>query len=452
MNSLQNFVNWKLTHADKTAEAEGYPLVMENCKANKKMKQLKVYGNSVQDGSPTPEEPIEIQSVGESTVNLFDNTKLQRFNVWNVSKAEATETGVLLTFEKTGNDSGATQGNYLINMGLASQYAGKTLMLSSIDYYSPYTQLVIMTPSNVEVKVGSKCTEKDGLYYSTLSIEEDTYTDELLIVRLFFGIKDLTKNSIEFRNLMLAESDIPLPYEPYGKYKIPITIRGENFAQSVSVSANNYSSYSKGENSYTIKGNVGTSEAGYDTGQLMIPYASASTISNNGISVQSGETYNISFDCLLQEIGKYNNHIALLIYYKYDSGGVGTHSKGDYYPTINEVKHYSFTFTAKKTERIGLCFRINNNLVTISNIRVENANVTPITTNVFLNEPLGKRGNYADYIDFAFKEACHYNVEGTPYMYEDLDITLQKLTAKTTIIEVETNILPSSMYGKYIKR
>ena len=237
MNSLQNFVNWKLTHADKTAEAEGYPLVMENCKANKKMKQLQIFGNSVQNGTPTPETPIEVQSVGEMSVNLFDNTKLQRFSAWNVSKAETTETGVLLTFAKTGNDGGATQGNYLINMGLASQYAGKTLMLSSIDYYSYYTQLVIMTPSNVEVKVGSKCTEKDGLYYSTLSIEEDTYTDELLIVRLFFGIKDLTKNSIEFRNLMLAENDIPLPYEPYGKYKIPIVTKGKNLFKPTSVSA-----------------------------------------------------------------------------------------------------------------------------------------------------------------------------------------------------------------------
>lgn len=46
MNNLRNYVNWKLTHADKTAEAEGYPLVLENCKANKYMKQFRIYGNS----------------------------------------------------------------------------------------------------------------------------------------------------------------------------------------------------------------------------------------------------------------------------------------------------------------------------------------------------------------------------------------------------------------------
>ena len=72
MNTLKDFVNWKLTHADKVAEAEGYPLVMENCKANKRMKQLEIYGNSVQDGTPTPENPIEVESVGELVSDATD--------------------------------------------------------------------------------------------------------------------------------------------------------------------------------------------------------------------------------------------------------------------------------------------------------------------------------------------------------------------------------------------
>lgn len=72
MNDLKNYVNWKLTHSEKTAEAEGYPLIMENCKANKKMKQLEIYGNSFQDGTPTPDAPIEVQSVGELVTDVND--------------------------------------------------------------------------------------------------------------------------------------------------------------------------------------------------------------------------------------------------------------------------------------------------------------------------------------------------------------------------------------------
>ena len=72
MNNLKSYVNWKLTHSDKIAEAEGYPLTMPNCKPNKKMKQLEIYGNSVQDGTPTPDNPIEVESVGEFVTDIND--------------------------------------------------------------------------------------------------------------------------------------------------------------------------------------------------------------------------------------------------------------------------------------------------------------------------------------------------------------------------------------------
>lgn len=71
MNSLQDFVNWKLTHADKTAEAEGYPLVLENCKTNKKMKQLLVYGNGDGVGDLDADGKYKIPVI-QRGINLFD--------------------------------------------------------------------------------------------------------------------------------------------------------------------------------------------------------------------------------------------------------------------------------------------------------------------------------------------------------------------------------------------
>ena len=99
MNNLKNYVNWKLTHADKTAEAEGYPLTMNNCKANKRMKQLEIYGNSFQDGTPTPDAPIEVQSVGELVTDVNDVNYgkykipvVQRgVNLFSMAKAGITE-------------------------------------------------------------------------------------------------------------------------------------------------------------------------------------------------------------------------------------------------------------------------------------------------------------------------------------------------------------------------
>ena len=86
MNTLKDYVDFKLTHADEIAEAKGYPLVMENCKKHKKMKDLKVYGNSFQAGTPTSENPIEVQSVGDlvtdkSDVNLSGSNLFLVFSI-----------------------------------------------------------------------------------------------------------------------------------------------------------------------------------------------------------------------------------------------------------------------------------------------------------------------------------------------------------------------------------
>ncbi|MBQ4526962.1 MAG: hypothetical protein II998_02710 [Clostridia bacterium] len=65
METLRDYVNWNITHCGHTSKAEGAPLVLEKCLKNRKMKQLNIYGESVQSGTPSPEAPVEIKSVGE---------------------------------------------------------------------------------------------------------------------------------------------------------------------------------------------------------------------------------------------------------------------------------------------------------------------------------------------------------------------------------------------------
>lgn len=48
----------------KIADAEGVPCVMEYSKG-KNLRNYEIYGNSVQDGTPSPDTPIEVQSVGD---------------------------------------------------------------------------------------------------------------------------------------------------------------------------------------------------------------------------------------------------------------------------------------------------------------------------------------------------------------------------------------------------
>ena len=49
--------------------AQGYPVAINDCESGTAV-DYTVYGNSVQDGTPTPESPVEIQSVGDLTKNL----------------------------------------------------------------------------------------------------------------------------------------------------------------------------------------------------------------------------------------------------------------------------------------------------------------------------------------------------------------------------------------------
>ena len=49
--------------------ASGNPLTLQNAK---RLRQLTIYGNAVQDGTPSPDAPVEVQLCGDRTGNLLD--------------------------------------------------------------------------------------------------------------------------------------------------------------------------------------------------------------------------------------------------------------------------------------------------------------------------------------------------------------------------------------------
>ena len=60
----KDYVERKVSNAIRINSAEGYPCVFDNSKG-RPLKDYKLYGNSIQDGTPTPESPVEVQSVGD---------------------------------------------------------------------------------------------------------------------------------------------------------------------------------------------------------------------------------------------------------------------------------------------------------------------------------------------------------------------------------------------------
>ena len=53
--------------------ASGNPLTLQNAK---RLRQLTIYGNAVQDGTPSPDAPVEVQLCGDRTGNLLDVTRI----------------------------------------------------------------------------------------------------------------------------------------------------------------------------------------------------------------------------------------------------------------------------------------------------------------------------------------------------------------------------------------
>jgi len=89
-------------------------------------------------------------------------------------------------------------------------------------------------------------------------------------------------------------------------------------------------------------------------------------------------------------------------------------------------------------------YTFNNVMVSIMPGDVEfELYVEPITTKVYLDEPLRN----ADVLDFVANK-----VKRSDGTYEDVDCQLPTLMAKTSIVEIDTSILPSNIKGKYIKR
>lgn len=129
-------------------------------------------------------------------------------------------------------------------------------------------------------------------------------------------------------------------------------------------------------NSFTIRGMKGTSANHVSSGQLSFPTISINStvypvnIVTHGIPVIENKTYTISFDYLLLEQGEWeNNSVQFIVYYADLSTPLVKNDQvlGE----IGVVKHYSFVFNPKKTDKIGINFRLNNNYVTISNIQIE---------------------------------------------------------------------------------
>ena len=168
----------------------------------KDLKDWSITGNTVQDGTPTPDTPQEVKAVGDRTGNLFNlqswtNTATDTRSYFQLSitlyngstslgecRFDVHETGRVVFTSATAGADGATR--------LAIKHNGSTRDLAIGSVYDDF-------PANQPL---------------TISFDVSGYDPTIA-------------GGISISNIMLNTGSTALPYEPYG-YKIPVVTRGKN--------------------------------------------------------------------------------------------------------------------------------------------------------------------------------------------------------------------------------
>ena len=343
------------------------PLTLTNCVDNKSIINYKLYGQCVQDGTPSINNPVEVESVGDFSKNLFDMDSCEYMH--GDRKGESIISTTALNV-----DIYLKAGTYSLTFKCDKE---AEIYLRKGQTTSGYFDTTKLTPNTVS---------------NVLSF---TYNDDdWMRITSFMG------NAV-FYDFMLVEgkydADTMPEYSQYNKYKIPVIVEGKNLFDINNpvygaTSSNNFNRKPKIENGvirfytwYTMAGGAG----------FMVP-------------VPPNAEFTVSFDVIegefVSEILSSNNGI--------DDEGIITDfvRLTPLYTNVNKI-----TYT-QPSDKHYICILLNclggYFKCAIRNLQVELGSIAteyepyhePTTTNIYLDEPLRKVGDYADYIDHIRKK------------------------------------------------
>ena len=332
--------------AVKLANAEGVPCVLEYSKG-KNLRNYEVCGNSVQSGTPSPESPVEIQSVGDLTTKNLINESAITLSSGYWSDSGGNQINNNSRFIRISSVKCNPNETYTLSSNLKIYtiwFFNNNTSISKT--YRENTVAVFKTPENC-----------NSLRISLVNTSGNTDT-------------------IAFKWIQLELGSAATEYEPYHKYDIPITVTGKNLIpypyKGSSVTANGITIKINDDRTITVNGTAST----------------ATTFTIAQYTIQSG-TYTLS--------GTKNGSLST---YYMAIGGTSCKDVGN---------GSSVTFDTETTISIYIIIKSG---ATLSNAvfkpQLEEGStattyepyIAPVTTNIYLDEPLRKVGDYADYIDF----------------------------------------------------
>jgi len=191
---------------------EGYPLTLPSS-MGLNLKDYKIYGNSVQNGTPTPNAPVEVESVGDKTKNLFDKNNANLFNGYFSSNGDRKITNYSQTL--------GTYGSFYIKCKANTTYTiSRKIIGSRFAVGSTGQTIANGTVLNVA---------RDDDNAASITITTTANDDKLVVWFRNAGLSPDTTYTIEemIDGIQIEEGPTKTEYEPYG-YKIPVKVSNDN--------------------------------------------------------------------------------------------------------------------------------------------------------------------------------------------------------------------------------
>lgn len=356
--------------------------------AGKYLRNYTISGNSIQEGTPTPDTPIEIESVGDKSFNLFDYKKVNSGSGYGVH-FNNNDDG---TFTANGMMTGSTSVfNLIQGVDLNSFVIGETYYIScGADYRGDTKRYYLFLQINNSETGAIRYCSSDYNKTFTLSENEYIYYMQIRIYAIppaeLFEVSDLV-----FSPMICKYSEFK-GYQPYWEgYKVPVRVSGKNLIRPQDI--------------YSVSSNNSYSECVED-GRNCIRFIDGSKALYDGYKFKEGVQYTVSF-CVKSEIksaGNTNGSHAFTFWYSDNTYNmIGVKQESDW----SDV-----TLTSTKGKDVVACGLVSYNYVNWIYVDVdtfqleEGTEATPYEPyfepkvyNIYLNEPLRKVGDYADYID-----------------------------------------------------
>lgn len=233
-----NYLRYKMLHAVrklkyKRVASGAVPLTLQNVISGNLL-GYKVYGGSVQNGTPAVDNPVDIESVGDKTKNLFDFSKLVSPNdIANGKVLEAYKNGVKVQgnasstpgtmdfangWFRPGDRSDNVHCRVYAEAGTDIYISADVTLLQQYNNNSNIMRIYALGASNITSQSSA----------IRLILNKKTRVSQKITVNTtgeYYLVFTLCSNILLIENIMVSKSN-DTEYEPYG-YKIPVTVNNQ---------------------------------------------------------------------------------------------------------------------------------------------------------------------------------------------------------------------------------